>query len=99
MEESDEKAVSVEEESGDISTIDSALVTAPSVVIESQMGGSITVDEILSRLPENVETVYVKPEKNRACWVNGNESGLVELCRDYFTKSSQKLSALTLDEC
>lgn len=52
---------------------------ATSIVIESQMGGTITTEEILSRIPEGCDTVYVKPEENAAYWVKGEESGVVNL--------------------
>ena len=56
--------------------------TAPKKVeiyIQSLMGGSITTEDILSRLPDGVETVYIKPEENAAYWVRGAESGSIYL--------------------
>ena len=54
--------------------------TKPAVMyIQSVMGGTITPEEVLARLPEGVETVYVKPEDNKAYWVKGEESGSVDL--------------------
>ena len=56
--------------------------TAPNKVeiyIQSLMGGSITTEDILSRLPDGVETVYIKPEENAAYWVRGAESGSINL--------------------
>ena len=50
-----------------------------SIVIESKMGGTITTEEILSRLPDGCDTVYVKPEENAAYWVKGAESGVINL--------------------
>ena len=52
---------------------------APSLIIEAQMGGQITVDDILKKLPEGAEQVYIKPEENKAYWVKGDESGEVIL--------------------
>ena len=53
---------------------------APKVYIQSLMGGTIGVEEILGRLSsEEVDTVYVKPEENRAYWVGKNASGAIEL--------------------
>ncbi|MBR2259418.1 MAG: helix-turn-helix domain-containing protein [Blautia sp.] len=49
------------------------------IIIQSKMGGSITPEEILSRVPADTETIYIKPEENAAYWVKGNESGSVEL--------------------
>ena len=51
----------------------------PEVTIEAQMGGQITVDDILKRVPEGVENVYIKPEENKAYWVKGDESGDINL--------------------
>ena len=54
--------------------------TKPAVMyIQSVMGSIITTEEVLERLPEGVETVYVKPEDNKAYWVKGEESGSVDL--------------------
>jgi len=53
--------------------------SAPILTIEAQMGGQITVDDILKRIPEGVTRVYIKPEENKAYWVKGDESGEVDL--------------------
>jgi hypothetical protein len=52
---------------------------APQSIIESGMGGTITPEEILSRIPKDVDTVYVKPEDNKAYWVKGDETDSVDL--------------------
>lgn len=49
------------------------------VVIESPMGGSISVEEILAKLPENVESVYVRVDQNKLYWVRGEETGDVDI--------------------
>ena len=49
------------------------------IIIQSKMGGSITPEEILSRVPADAETIYIKPEENAAYWVKGDESGSVTL--------------------
>lgn len=48
------------------------------VFIQSAMGGTITVEEVLSRL-DAVDTVYIKVEENKAYWVKGDENGSVDL--------------------
>ena len=50
-----------------------------SIVIESMMGGSITAEEVLSRIPSDADTVYIKPGENAAYWVKGQENGSVKL--------------------
>ena len=50
------------------------------IIIQSRMGGEISIDEILTRLPSaGVEKVYIKPEENRAYWVSEDSAGSVEL--------------------
>ena len=51
---------------------------APALYIESMLGGTITADEIINRIPADAEAVYVKPE-NKAYWVKGDENGDVDL--------------------
>ena len=43
------------------------------------MGGSITPEDVMKKVQEGVDEVYVKPEENKAYWVKGDESGSVEL--------------------
>ena len=50
-----------------------------SIIIQSLMGGTITTDEILERIPSGAEKVYIKPEENAAYWVKKDKSGSVEL--------------------
>lgn len=52
---------------------------APVVYIESMMGGTITVEEIIKRIPEGAKEVYVKPGDNKAYWVKGKKTGDVVL--------------------
>ena len=47
--------------------------------IESQLGGRITMKEILQRIPAGADEVYVKPEENKAYWVKGEKTGDVDL--------------------
>ena len=49
------------------------------ILIQSQLGGTITPEEVLKRIPEGCDQVYIKPEENKAYWVKGDESGAVEL--------------------
>ena len=56
----------------------------PAIVIQSIMGGEITVDEILARIAaqaseQEVNSVYIKAEENRAYYVAGQEGGYIEL--------------------
>ncbi|MGX8706841.1 MAG: hypothetical protein ACSW8J_09705, partial [bacterium] len=58
--------------------VEEPALPSPTIIIQSAMGGEITVDEILARVGD-VEKVYVKPEENAAYWVKGEENGAVAL--------------------
>ena len=49
------------------------------ILIRSRLGGTITPEEVLKRIPEDCHRVYIKPEENKAYLVKGDESGAVEL--------------------
>lgn len=51
---------------------------APTVIIQSPMGGEITAADILARVGD-VDKVYVRVDQNAAYWVRGEESGAVNL--------------------
>ncbi len=48
------------------------------ITIQSPMGGEITIDEVLKKTG-NVEKIYIRVDENKAYWVNGEESGSVDL--------------------
>ncbi len=50
----------------------------PRVIIQSPMGGEITVYAILARIGE-VDTVYIRTDMNKAYWVRGTETGSIDL--------------------
>ena len=56
-----------------------AVSPKPSIIIQSVLGGTITPEEILSRIPSDADAVYIKPEENKAYWVKGSESGSIVL--------------------
>ena len=63
-------------------TVDNLVQTATkktTIYIQSQLNGIITPEEVLNRIPEGCDEVYIKPEENKAYWVKGDESGAVEL--------------------
>ena len=57
---------------------------APAIVIQSMMGGEISLDKIISLVNEKaagktVTNIYVKSEENKAYYVADGEDGFVEL--------------------
>ena len=55
-----------------------AAVSMPKLVIQSPMGGSITSEEIIAKIG-SADTVYIRVDENKAYWVNGEETGSVDL--------------------
>ena len=49
------------------------------IIIQSVLGGAITPEEVLKRIPADADTGYIKTEENKAYWVRGAESGSVDL--------------------
>ena len=54
-------------------------VAGPKIVIQSPMGGNITAEEIAAKLPEGVETVFVRVDQNKLWWIKGEENGSVDI--------------------
>ena len=48
------------------------------IIIQSPLGGSITPEEILSKIGA-ADTVYIRVDENKAYWVRGEETGSVDL--------------------
>ena len=49
------------------------------IIIQSPMGGEITVEQVAARLPEIAETVYVRVDQNKLWWVGGDDSWYVDI--------------------
>ena len=50
------------------------------IVVQSMMGGAITIDEIAAKVPSDAISAYVKVEENRIYWVDKNgETGSMEI--------------------
>ncbi len=49
------------------------------IVIQSPMGGAISTDEIIQKIPKGSEAVYVRVDENKLYWVKGQETGSVDI--------------------
>ena len=49
------------------------------IVIQSPMGGIITTEEIAAKLPKGAKQVYVRVDQNKLWWINGEETGSVDI--------------------
>ena len=48
-------------------------------VIQSPMGGEITTDEIMKKVPKDADYIYVRVDQNKIWWTRGEESGSVDI--------------------
>ena len=49
------------------------------IIIQSPMGGNITPEQILSKIPSGSDSVYVRVDENKLYSVKGDENGAVEI--------------------
>ena len=49
------------------------------IIIQSPMGGVVTVDEIARKVPDGANAVYVRVDENKLYWVKGEETGSVDI--------------------
>ena len=52
------------------------------IYVQSPLGGNITPEEILAKMPEGVEACFVRIDQNLIWWVRGEETGAVEIWAD-----------------
>ncbi len=61
-----------------VEAVGKALPKKVEVLIQSPMGGEITPEAIVAKVGP-VDRVYIRVDQNRAYWVNGEDTGSVEL--------------------
>ena len=49
------------------------------IIIQSPLGGAITPEQILSKIPSGSDSVYVRVDENKLYWVKGDENGAVDI--------------------
>ena len=49
------------------------------IIIQSPMGGNITPRQVLQKIPDGSDSVYVRVDENKLYWVKGDENGAVEI--------------------
>ena len=52
---------------------------ADEIVIQSPLGGEITPEQIVAKLPVGVDCVFVRVDQNKLWWIRGEETGNVEI--------------------
>ena len=49
------------------------------IVIQSPLGGNITVEEIVDKVPADADAVFVRVDQNKLWWTRGDEKGDVDI--------------------
>ena len=52
---------------------------ANEIVIQSPMGGEITPEQVVAKLPAGADCVFVRVDQNKLWWIRGEETGSVEI--------------------
>ena len=49
------------------------------IIIQSPLGGNITVEEIADKVPDDADAVFVRVDQNKLWWIKGEETGSVDI--------------------
>ena len=49
------------------------------IIIQSPLGGNITVEEIADKVPDDADAVFVRVDQNKLWWTRGDEKGDVDI--------------------
>ena len=52
---------------------------ANEIIIQSPMGGEITTDQVVEKLPAGVDCVFIRVDQNKLWWIRGDETGNVDI--------------------
>ena len=52
---------------------------ANEIVIQSPMGGEITPEQVVAKLPAGADCVFVRVDQNKLWWIRGEETGSIEI--------------------
>ena len=60
-------------------TAKKAKIANLSIIIQSPLGGNITVEEIADKVPADADAVFVRVDQNKLWWTRGDEKGDVDI--------------------
>ena len=60
-------------------TAKKAKIANLSIIIQSPLGGNITVEEIADKVPDDADAVFVRVDQNKLWWTRGDEKGDVDI--------------------
>ena len=60
-------------------TAKKARIANLAIIIQSPLGGNITVEEIADKVPADADAVFVRVDQNKLWWTRGDEKGDVDI--------------------
>jgi transcriptional regulator with XRE-family HTH domain len=69
-------------EMADQKTVKKPKASKLEIFVQSPLGGNITPEEILKKMPDGVEACFVRVDQNLIWWVRGEDTGAVEIWSD-----------------
>lgn len=52
---------------------------ANEIVIQSPLGGEITPEQVIAKIPEGADCVFVRVDQNKLWWIRGEDTGSVDI--------------------
>ncbi len=52
---------------------------ANEIIIQSPMGGEITPEQAVAKLPAGADCVFIRVDQNKLWWIRGDETGHVDI--------------------
>lgn len=49
------------------------------IIIQSPMGGEISTEQVVRKLPAGADCVFVRVDQNKLWWIRGEETGYVDI--------------------
>ena len=68
-----------EEKKEDVVVAAEVIEKKTKIIIQSPLGGNITPRQVLQKIPDGCDSVYVRVDENKLYWVKGDENGAVAI--------------------
>ena len=68
-----------EEKKEDVVVAAEVIEKKTKIIIQSPLGGNITPRQVLQKIPDGSDSVYIRVDENKLYWVKGDESGAVDI--------------------
>ena len=68
-----------EEKKEDVVVAAEVIEKKTKIIIQSPLGGNITPRQVLQKIPDGSDSVYIRVDENKLYWVKGDENGAVDI--------------------